>query len=215
MFIRLHLRRRIHGCRPTLTNLPPSNHASVLSLPNPPSPFSAGLPTTALGQPFHLGPWYGRNLFPSSNRSCSRFAGNITSICSKPRQKIQSQPLLFQSCSFTVKSIAAFRCGTPVRTLTTAVPSAPLLQSFEHRVLAWFFRSPSSHVGTVASPVQPSGNRTRRKPARNPSPGFCISCANSVDNPPGYPVGYSSPHFLLNETPRRARGLAEHLREHP
>lgn|ERR1700735_1521306 len=29
------------------------------------------------------------------------FAGNITSTCSKPRQKIQSQPPLFQSCSFT------------------------------------------------------------------------------------------------------------------
>ena len=97
-----------------------------------------------MGQPFHLGPWFGRTLFrPSSNLPFSMFAGNITSTCSKPRQKNQSQPPLFQSCSFTVKSIATFRFGTPVRsmpmlptqfsgkfrTLTIAAPSAPLLKS--------------------------------------------------------------------------------------
>src|SRR6202795_3239737 len=129
---------------PNSYNLSLSNHASVPSLPNHPSLLSARSPTTAWVSPFTSAPGSAALCSaPSSNLPFSMFAGNITSTCSKPRQEIQSQPPLFQSCSFTVRSIATFRSGTPVRsmpmlptqffgkfrTLTIAAPSAPLLKS--------------------------------------------------------------------------------------
>jgi hypothetical protein len=187
-----------------------------------------------MGQPFHLGPWFGRTLF----RPVVEFAFlyvrwkyhlDMQQASPKDSVAVTAVPILLIhgqiDSKIPIRHSRQIHANAPPTVFWEvpnadhcgAISAAP--QEFEHRLLAWFSRLPTSQVATAASAVPPGKSeaepRRDGKTSRNPSPGFCISCASSVDNPPFYPVDYSSPHFLLNQTPRRARGLAEHLREHP
>jgi hypothetical protein len=169
---------------------------------------------------------------PSSNLPCSLFAGNITSACSQPRQKIQSQPPLFQSCSFTgqidghipVQHSCQIHANAPTefsgkfRTLTTAAPSAPFLHSlntaFSHGFPANHISRSDSRLGCPAKQKR-GGNQTRRKTVAQSSTRFlhflCKLCGQSAFLPGGLFLAALSPQ---RNSPPRTR-LAEHLREHP
>jgi len=138
--------RRIHGCRPNSYNLSLSNHASVSSLPNLPSPLSARSPTTA-----------GSALSPQPlvrPHSCSAPSSNLpfSLFCSleiSPRHAASLAKRFSRShrCSnlahSRVKSIATYRSGRVLWEVPNvdhcgAIRAAP--REFEHRLLAWFSR---------------------------------------------------------------------------
>jgi pimeloyl-ACP methyl ester carboxylesterase len=153
-----------------------------------------------MGQPFHLGPWFGRTLF----RPVVEFAFlyvrlkyglNMRQV--SPEDSVASSKIPVFLIHGEIDSNIPLRHSLRIqarnpRVVLWQVPNADHCgaistshEEFEHRLLAWFS---TTHVATAASAVprakraEPSTDHWPLTPDHWPLP-FCISCAPPVHNP--------------------------------
>jgi len=148
-----------------------------------------------MGQPFHLGPWFGRTLL----RPVVEFAflyvrlkyhldmqqvspENSVAATKVPvfliHGQIDSNIPLRHAHEIQSRNPKAILWEVPNADHCGAISTAP--KEFEHRLLEWFS---TAHVETAASAVPPK--RSKAEAFTNPWPlPFCISCALPVHNQP-------------------------------
>jgi pimeloyl-ACP methyl ester carboxylesterase len=176
-----------------------------------------------MGQPFHLGPWFGRTIFRPVVEFAFLYARwkyglDMQQVSPEDSVAATTVPVFLIhgqiDSNIPVRHSRRVQAHNPSAVLWEvpnadhcgAISTAP--QEFEQRLLAWFS---TAHIATAASAACPE--RSRRVPpgeARRksllatdhwPLP-FCISCATPVHNPSSRSPKFPPPTLSRKQNPR-------------
>ncbi len=152
-----------------------------------------------MGQPFHLGPWFGRTAFRPGVEFAFlyvrlRYGLNMSQVSPEYSVAATRVPVLLihgqidsnipirHSRSIQAQNPGVVLWEVPNADHCGAISAAP--KEFEQRLLARFFSEPAFAFDVESS----------RLP-------FCISCATSVDNPPRISLKFKLLNFPAHRTP--------------